>query len=435
MIARGEDVELVAIARGIEGARRRLVRGRRHELVDGGVPHEERNVAQREHEVVVAAVADRRLRAREEIGELLGELERADAAHRVPPDRRPVGVETVETRDIRPHLEDVGARIAVVEAVGSARLRRDDDRAAAAVAELRLVPRAEELVVVRRERVQEERHAVTARRPRCTRHVDRVRLELALILARTVRTAARRRREAAHREVGAGGELDRAHEDAIERAGLRDAAGEVWHVVVDRCREFPEVDVGVERADVAGRERRPLVLVAPPCRRLRGTRRVGRVGHRLCVAERDVEERGGRDRGRAARMRRVGDGLRYEVASLRAVPQTDAGRESHDAGRIPRRMRHPHLDLPPHRIDCDRWRGTRRGRAGRGVDEIRHGAAGARVHGEKEIGGRTDVRAGREVVQHAVGAAERDREGDERRIVERVQRRAKRGRVGERLHA
>ena len=60
---------------------------------------------------VSLAVADGRLRAREQVGELLRELERAEAAHRVAGDHGPVGVERVAARDVGPHLEHVGAGV------------------------------------------------------------------------------------------------------------------------------------------------------------------------------------------------------------------------------------------------------------------------------------------------------------------------------------
>ena len=179
MVARCEDVELVAVAEAVQFLGGGDVVGRRDQLVDQRVPHQERDVAQRGDQVVVAAEANGRLRLGEQVGELLGELEGAEAAHRVARDHGPGGVEAVAARDVGPHLEDVGPGVAVVEPVGAARFGRDDDRAAVAVAELRLVPASGILVVVRRQRVQEERHPVAQPRHRPGRNVDGVGLDAA----------------------------------------------------------------------------------------------------------------------------------------------------------------------------------------------------------------------------------------------------------------
>jgi len=81
----------------------------------------------------------------------------------------------VEARDVGPDFEGIRAGVAVVEPVGAARLGRDDDRPGPALAELRLVMGPEVLVVVGRERVQEERHPIAARRSRLRGHVEGVR--------------------------------------------------------------------------------------------------------------------------------------------------------------------------------------------------------------------------------------------------------------------
>ena len=65
----------------------------------------------------------RRLRAREQVRELGGELERAEAAHRVAGDRRAARIERVARGDVGPHLEGVGSGEVAVEAVGPAALR------------------------------------------------------------------------------------------------------------------------------------------------------------------------------------------------------------------------------------------------------------------------------------------------------------------------
>src|SRR4029079_11512393 len=91
-------------------------------------------------------------------------------------------------------------------------------RARAALAELRLVARAQVLVVAGRQRAHEQRHPVAGGRPGLARDVDRVRLELPLVLA----LAGRRLLQARLREVGALRDLEAARPDAIHRPSLRD---------------------------------------------------------------------------------------------------------------------------------------------------------------------------------------------------------------------
>src|SRR5207244_8669154 len=165
-----------------------------------------------------------------------------------------------------------GPGVAVVEPVRAARFGRDDDRAAGAVAELRLVAASEVLVVVRRQRVQEQRHPVAPPRHRPGRNVDGIGLEDALVLARAVGAAARRPGEAVDGEIRALRGLELAHQDSVHGAGLRYTARLAGQVVVDRGGELCEVDVGVQRADVARGARLALVLVAPPGRARGGAR-------------------------------------------------------------------------------------------------------------------------------------------------------------------
>ena len=295
----------------------------------------------------------------------------------------------------------------------------------------------EVLVVVGRERVQEERHPIAARRSRLRGHVDGVRLEDALVLTRAARATVRRRREATDGEISALRDLEVAHQEAVNGAGLRHAAGLVGHVVADSGGELREVDVGVERAQVARGERRTLVLVAPPGRAGGGARRVAGIGHRLVVAEGDVEESGRADRRpRAAGVGRIRRGLGQQVTAVRLVPQAHAsGQANHPAGRIPSGVRHAHLDLPPGGVDRDEGSRAADRKPRDGVDKVPHHAGPNGVNGEEQVGRCEDVRPGGEAPQQARGAADGDRAGDQRRVLQRVQRHPERGRVGQRLHA
>ena len=183
-------------------------------------------------------------------------------------------------------------------------------------------------------------------------------------------------------------------------------------------------------------QRVALVLVAPPGGALRGAGGVADLGHRLVEAEGDVEE-GGRVDGRAgaAGVRGVGGRLRQQVAVVGLVPQADAGREADDlAGRVPGGVRHAHLDLAagacrpstvgagPRPARRSRRRRARRPCPCRAGCTVRNRSAGAL----------TFAPAGNGCVV-ARRAADRDREGDQRGVLERVERDAERGRVGQRL--
>ena len=364
---------------------------------------------------------DRRLRLREQVRELGGELVRAVAAHRVAGDRRHVGVERVVARDVGPDLERVRARAVVVPAVRAAPGRRHHDVPAAAVAELRLVAAARELVVVGAERVQQQLQPVATAGRRLLRHVERVRLQAPEQLAR-----AALRGPALLVEVDALLGLEATGEDPVEHAGARHAA-----LVRGPVGELAEVHVGVERGEVARLQRAALALVAPPGR-ARG--RAGRVAHlrqRLVGAEGGVEERG-RPRPAAAGLRRgPRRALGHEVRARGGVPEPDARGQAHGAAaRVPGRVRDADLDLAALAVHAHRRRAAGHGLLGDGVEQV-----GARaVDGEEHRGRRGRVRAVRER-QRRRRAADRDRRGDLLGVVHRVQRQPEGGRVRERLHA
>jgi len=68
VLGRREHVELVAVAEAVELQRARHVGLLAHELVRRRVPHQHRHVAHRREDVAVGRRADRRLRAREQVG-------------------------------------------------------------------------------------------------------------------------------------------------------------------------------------------------------------------------------------------------------------------------------------------------------------------------------------------------------------------------------
>src|SRR5205807_5363622 len=105
----------------------------------------------------------------------------------------------------------------VVPAVWAASGRGDHDRAGAAVCELSLVVRARELVVVVRQRVQEEGQAEAAGRRRAAGDVDRVGEQLAAHLS----DARFRAATAAGGIVGALPVGEVRGQDPVEDAGLR----------------------------------------------------------------------------------------------------------------------------------------------------------------------------------------------------------------------
>jgi hypothetical protein len=132
-------------------------------------------------------------------------------------------------------------------------------------------------------------------------------------------------------------------------------------------RELAEVDLGRERAHVAGRERLRLRELAPPARLGPGEAR--RVADRVALAAdlrlRLVEPRADVEQRRGARSASARGGLgrragpRREVAAGLGVPQPDADRGRHDLGaRVPRRVRHPHRDLAALEVDGGGGTGT-----------------------------------------------------------------------------
>ena len=125
--ARLVDVGLVAVAEVCQLQGGRPVRIGTDQLVPGGVPHQDRHVAERREHVGVGFVADRGLSAGEQIGELRADIERPDSAHRIPGDVCVGRVQRVAAGDVRPHLEHVGLSEAFVELVGAARLGRDHE--------------------------------------------------------------------------------------------------------------------------------------------------------------------------------------------------------------------------------------------------------------------------------------------------------------------
>jgi hypothetical protein len=78
--------------------------------------------------------------------------------NRVAGDVAVLGVERRQARDIGPRLEHAGHAETLIFLVGAARLGGDHDRGVGSVRELRLVAAAVVLVVVGRQRVQEQGH-------------------------------------------------------------------------------------------------------------------------------------------------------------------------------------------------------------------------------------------------------------------------------------
>ena len=198
--------------------------------------------------------------------------------------------------------------------------------------------------------------------------------------------------------------------------------GPPGHVVVDSGLQLGEVDFGVERADVAGRER----LRLADSRQQAGfavVSALGRSGHRLLrvEAERDVEE------GRRSRCRR-----RRRRAGSRSPARPGAGSCWSRRSTGPRRRRGAPSRCPGStrcgapatviwrrsQVDADARR--RPGHDGAGDRVGEHGRFA--VDGEEVLRRRAHVGAEGERMGHARRAADRDRRRDEVRVFERVER-------------
>ena len=297
----------------------------------------------------------------------------------------------------------------------------------AALAELRLVARAEVLVVVRRQRVQQQRQAVAAPRRRLLRDVDRVRLEPALVLARAVGratsgSAARSRRPARARSW--------LPVDPVHRAGLRHACG----CRARGARSLLKLTFAKNARDVAGRERVALRAVAPPRGVDDRVRALGRAsGSGSSARNATLKNAAGR---RASRRRRACVALARGSAAAGTRPPAASHRPTPAASRTvcaaagSRRVCGTRTSI---------WRRRRSTRTGGRLrlassSPARVSSPTSRlavgVHGQeaaRRAPGRSRRTGSR--CELALRAADRDRERDERRVLQRVERHAERGRA------
>ena len=297
-----------------------------------------------------------------------------------------------------------------------------------AVAELRLVARIGELVVVRPQGVEQQGQAVAARGGLVLRHVDRVGLQPASKLADALGGVA-----AGDRVVGPLLRLEVAGEDPVHGPASRHAPGLAAAEVSPAAGQLAEVDPGVKRQEVARGERCRLGLVAPPGRvgdRL-GPATAGKVRPGLVVAEGDVEEGGWvRQALGAAWSCCVGRGPGDQVRIRRRVPEPDPGGQADllPTG-IPGAMRDEDLDLAPALGDRDARRGAHPLPIGGALER-----RGLPVDGEEELCRGAGVGAERER-RGLFRVADGDRRRDERGGLEGVQRDPERGRAAKRLDA
>ena len=275
--------------------------------------------------------------------------------------------------------------------------------------------------------MQQQRHPVTRRGLRSAGDIDGVRLKPTQVFGLTRGRLGRAVQPALVREVRSLSRFEVACEDPVYRSGLRHPG-----VVGYAAGELREVHVREELRDVPGCERGTLRAIAPP----RGIRdRLGSVAHRwhrLVGAKREVEERGwiGR-RPSAAGMRGIGGGLRQQITAVRAVPQAHARRQAHRAlARVPILVGNIDLDLAAGEIDVNRWRcSAHRGSAAR-VHQVGDHARTGRVDRQEQVGRRRDIGAVGEREHLPRSTADRYREPQQGRVLERVERDAEGRRRG-----
>ena len=195
--------------------------------------------------------------------------------------------------DVGPRLEHVGLGRVGVVALRVARKRCERDRAVTTVGELELVARPHVLVVVGGRGVKLKRQPKALGRGARGRDIDLIRLEVADEHA----VAGGREAPARVGEVDSLPPGEVAGEDAVDRAGTGNPGG-----VGDTPQELAEVDVGVERADVAGGQRLGLGALAPEAR--------GDLLHHRRVGGRPRQAHGASSRGSARRGGRRGRRVR-----------------------------------------------------------------------------------------------------------------------------
>ena len=231
-------------------------------------------------------------------------------------------------RNVGPDVEDVRGAVVLVELVGSARLRRDHDRAAAALAELRLVagpgtgcssPTASAGAASARSRAS----------ARLLRDVDRVRLQPALVLAGARRRVAR---EAADREVGALRQLEAAAVDAVHRARLRHArccrARAARACGTARWRRTREMSPAASALPWSRSRHHAALMTASALSVGAGNGSSGRKA--------TLKKAAGATRASAARRVVVGRRAAAADTGRVGVPEPDAGRQPDGRARVPR---------------------------------------------------------------------------------------------------
>ena len=132
----------------------------------------------------------------------------------------------------------------------------------------------------------------------------------------------------------------------------------------------------------------------------------------------------------------VGARLRQEVGLARLVPQAQARRQPDGlASRVPFRVRHPDLDMATPSIEPHPRRRPADRLAVRRAEEVGDQALlRTGVHGEEQVGRCAHVGAVRERTRLPLAAADRDRERDQRGVLQRVERHAEGGGPAERPH-
>ena len=231
-------------------------------------------------------------------------------------------------------------------------------------------------------------------------YVDGVGLQLSLVLAVEVAAIT------ARAVVDTLRRLEMTAQDPVHGPVDRHAA-----FVVRAHGQFVEVDIGVERADIARRQRTCLGPVAPPRRVVHdgGSSSRRHLLDRLGVAEGDVEEGGGGRRASGpARVGRVRVVLGQEIAVVGAVPEAGRRREPHRRlARVPVRVWDPHRDLPSRLVDGHDRRRPRDGGTVGGTDQVGHLRRTGRMDGQEKIGGGQHVGAIRKGMNNARGAPDR----------------------------